>query len=68
MCLLLWQFNKESIECEIEHSYSLAQRAEAGLAIPRSLSLSPSLTAAHPQTILQPPRKAAAGFNNSPAT
>lgn len=40
MCLLLWQFNKESIECEIEHSYSLAQRAEAGLAIPRSLSLS----------------------------
>lgn len=40
MCLLRWQFNKESIECEIEHSYSLAQRAEAGLAIPRSLSLS----------------------------
>lgn len=39
MCLLRWQFNKESIECEIEHSYSLAQRAEAGLAIPRSLSL-----------------------------
>lgn len=58
MCLLRWQFNKESIECEIEHSYSLAQRARAGLAF------SPS----HPQTILQPPRKAAAGFNNSPAT
>lgn len=37
MCLLRWQFNKESIECEIEHSYSLAQRAEAGLALSLSL-------------------------------
>lgn len=41
MCLLRWQFNKESIECEIEHSYSLAQRAGAGLAFPLSLRLIP---------------------------
>lgn len=43
MCLLRWQFNKESIECEIEHSYSLAQRAEAGLALSLSLSDRPHI-------------------------
>lgn len=41
MCLLRWQFNKESIECEIEHSYSLAQRAGAGLTFSLSLRLIP---------------------------
>lgn len=30
--ILRWRFNKESIECEIEHSYSVAQRAGGGLA------------------------------------
>lgn len=42
MCLLRWQFNKESIECEIEHSYSLAQRAKLSLLLSVSSPDDPS--------------------------